>query len=305
MLDPIEGLKRVKEVSLIFNSEVYGSIYKRKRKIERRLKGIQASLERIDSARLVLLEQQLQQDYDNILFQEEIHWCQKSREKWVILGDRNTKCFHAQTVIRRKRNKIHGLTIPSGTWCTEDAVLQAEAEKFFKELFSPGNSSTNHHFQTRTLLRLDDSACNDLTIIVTRDEVIKALHQMHPYKSPGPDDFQAVFFRHLWDTIGNDVVYLITEAFAIGYFDPSIAETLIALIPKMDCPTSFKEFRPISLSNTIYKLITKILVNRIKPLLDSIIGPYQRSFLPGRGTSDNAIILQEATCSVLYFRSSW
>ena len=66
----------------------------------------------------------------------------------------------------------------------------------------------------------------------------------------------------------------------------------------MDCPQNFKEFRPISLCNTIYKLITKIMVNRLCPYLYQIVGPHQSSFLPGKGTTDNAIILQEAIHSM-------
>lgn len=81
------------------------------------------------------------------------------------------------------------------------------------------------------------------------------------------------------------------QAFDRGSFDPSLAETLIALIPKVDCPGNFKEFRPISLCNTIYKIITKALVGRIRPMLESIISPLQSSFLPKRGTIDNAIVL--------------
>lgn len=86
---------------------------------------------------------------------------------------------------------------------------------------------------------------------------------MHPYKSPGPDGFQGVFFRHYWEIIGEEVHKLVAQAFSTGYFNPSLADTLIAIIPKVDCPTTFKEFRPISLCNTVYKLITKVLVNRI------------------------------------------
>jgi len=54
-----------------------------------------------------------------------------------------------------------------------------------------------------------------------------------------------------------------------------------------------KQFRPISLCDVIYKLITKVLVNRLQPFLDSLIGPLQCSFVPGRGTSDNALIAQK------------
>lgn len=102
-----------------------------------------------------------------------------------------------------------------------------------------------------------------------------------------------MFFKFYWLVIREDIFSLISQAFSTDYFDPAVAETLIVLILKVDCPSTFKEFRPISLCNTIYKLITKVLVNRLRPMLDSIISPFQSSFIPKRGTCDNAIILQE------------
>lgn len=75
--------------------------------------------------------------------------------------------------------------------------------------------------------------------------------------------------------------------------DDELLETLIVLIPKVDNPSTVKEFRPISLWNVIYKLITKVVVNRVRPLLNRIIGPIQNSFLPGRGTMNNAFLAQE------------
>lgn len=146
---------------------------------------------------------------------------------------------------------------------------------------------------TSNIPSLSQDSRDKLLLPVTMEEVITTLNQMHPYKSPGPDDFQGVFFRQYWEIIGKDIHSLIAQAFSTGDFNPSLADTLIALIPKVDCPTKFKEFRPISLCNIVYKLIIKVLVNRISPSLDQIIGPFQSSFLSGRGTSDNAIILQE------------
>jgi hypothetical protein len=74
---------------------------------------------------------------------------------------------------------------------------------------------------------------------------------------------------------------LITQAFVTGKFDPSLAHTLIILIPKVEQPSNFKE------------LITNVLVNRMRPMLVQIIGSFQSSFLPGCSTSDNTSILQE------------
>lgn len=124
---PIQGLNLVREASISFNKEVFGNIFQRKRTPDNRIHGVQRSLETVDSVRLLNLEQQLQQEYDHVLFQEEMLWFQKSKEKWVQLGDRNTRYFHTQTMIRRKRNRIHRLHLPNGEWCSDDPILQEEA----------------------------------------------------------------------------------------------------------------------------------------------------------------------------------
>jgi hypothetical protein len=103
--DIVTCLRHVQEDSTLFNKETFGNIKKRKEQIERRLKGIQRSLEQVDSARLVYLQRELQHDYDVILGQEEIHWCQKAREDWIKLGDRNTKFFHTRLLFEEKRTK--------------------------------------------------------------------------------------------------------------------------------------------------------------------------------------------------------
>lgn len=261
--------------------------------MENWIKGVQRVLERVDSIRLVLLEQQLQQEYDQILFQEELQWFQKSREQWVQLGDRNTKFFHAQTKARRTRSKIHGLTLPCGAWCTDESILQEEALKFFKNLFCLPNAAPIAALPIRNIPKLSSEMAESLSQSVSKEKVTAVLNDMRPYKAPGPNGFQGIFFRHYCHLIGYDIWHLVKEAFATGYFQSELAETLIASISKVECPANFKEFRPISLCNTIYKLITKVLVNKLRPMLNSIINPLQSRFLPKRGTIDNAIILQE------------
>lgn len=83
----VTTLNQVRNESLIFNSEVFGNIQKRKIILEKRIKGIQLSLEMVYSARLVYLKQELQQEYDRVLFQEELHWYQWSKEKWIKCED--------------------------------------------------------------------------------------------------------------------------------------------------------------------------------------------------------------------------
>ena len=73
---------------------------------------------------------------------------------------------------------------------------------------------------------------------------------------------------------------------------------MISLIPKQSGPETVSQYKPISLCNTVYKIVTKILVQRLKPLLPSLISPMQATFLAGRKGTDNVIIAQELIYSL-------
>jgi len=98
---------------------------------------------------------------------------------------------------------------------------------------------------------------------------------MDKYKTPCPDGFGAAFFQDFWHIIAPDVCHAIKSFFHDGKMLKQINHALIALIPKIACPTSTTHFRPISLCNTMYKIIAKILVSRMRPILDKIIDPVQ------------------------------
>jgi hypothetical protein len=74
---------------------------------------------------------------------------------------------------------------------------------------------------------------------------------------------------------------------------PGVNDTAIVLIPKKDEPELLKDFRPISLCNVIYKVVSKCLVNRLRPILHELIGPMQSDFVPGRLIRDNTLIAFE------------
>jgi hypothetical protein len=98
-------------------------------------------------------------------------------------------------------------------------------------------------------------------------EIDTALGQMHLLKSPGLDGFAACFYQLSWGMVRNSVCKSVLEFLNDGNFDNTINETYIALIPKVKNPSRIIEFRPISLCNVSYKLIAKVLANRLKRVL--------------------------------------
>lgn len=116
---------------------------------------------------------------------------------------------------------------------------------------------------------------------------------MGPLKSPGPDGFNASFYKQMWEIVGPSLTTSTLQVLDGLAFDTSMAEALMVLIPKVQHIETVKHLHPISLCNVSFKLVTKVLVNRLKLILPTVISPNQGSFVFGRHISDNIVVCQE------------
>jgi len=101
------------------------------------------------------------------------------------------------------------------------------------------------------------------------------------------------FFKQYWHIVGHDFYNCILKFFRNGKILKEINHTFITLILRIDNPSQTTHYRPISLCSTIYMTIAKVLVNRMRPLLDSIVSPYQSAFIPERSIHDNILLTHE------------
>lgn len=114
---------------------------------------------------------------------------------------------------------------------------------------------------------------------------------MKAFKAPGPNGLHAGFYQRFWSMVEKSLVEEIKEIFSKKKISEYLNRTLIALIPKIQGLETLGNYRPINFCNTVYKVITKIIVARIRPFLNKLVSPLQTAFVSGRKGIDNAIII--------------
>jgi len=127
----------------------------------------------------------------------------------------------------------------------------------------------------------------------SREEFRDAIFSMHLDKCPGPDGYNPGFYQHFWSNCSEDIFKDCCEWLETCQFSASLNATNIALIPKGNIQTTMKDRRPITLCNVLYKLISKVLANRLKVMLPKCISDNQSAFVPGRSILDNAMVAIE------------
>jgi hypothetical protein len=120
-------------------------------------------------------------------------------------------------------------------------------------------------------------------------EVDHALAHMNPLKALDPNGFGVCFFQRHWPTVGDSFRKAALDFLNLGIFDHSVNSTFIVLIPKISPPSSISDFRPI---NVVYKIVAKVLANRLKQVLPLVISQHQNAFVPGKLITNNILVAQ-------------
>ncbi|XP_048594891.1 uncharacterized protein LOC106358645 [Brassica napus] len=232
-------------------------------------------------------------DLSDALKAEELFWKQKSRVFWLREGDKNTKFFHALTKQRRARNKITQLLDENGAMVEDEEGLVAIATGYFRQIFESSDPEDIEDALSQVPATITGDMNNNLTAPVSEWEIKLALFAMHPEKAPGPDGMTALFYQKSWDIIKEDLTLMVNKFLFEGTMATGLNDTNICLIPKTTRPNEMAQFRPISLCNVSYKIISKVLCQRLKRVLPGLISETQSAFVAGRQISDNIMIAQE------------
>ncbi|GKA09496.1 RNA-directed DNA polymerase, eukaryota [Tanacetum coccineum] len=192
---------------------------------------------------------------------------------------------------KRRHLAIKGILI-DGEWIDNPTRIKSKFYNHFANRFSAPNW-TRVLFDDQFPSRLNiDHSCY-LERDVTIEEIKKAVWDCGFDKSHGLDGFTFEFFKKYWSIVGNDVVNAVKEFFLSSTFPNGCNPSFVALIPKVLDAKHLNDFRPISLVGCQYKIIGKILANRLSLVIDDIISQEQSAFMKGRQIMDGPIILNE------------
>ena len=138
------------------------------------------------------------------------------------------------------------------------------ASDYFEELFSAGPCDQMDECLEAVPCKVTLDMQNILSSEFNAEEIRQALFQMGPTKAPRPDGMNALFYQKFWNIVGDSVISAVLDFLNTGSMVPGINHTNIVLIPKVKNPKKMTNFKPISLCNVIYKIISKVLANKLK-----------------------------------------
>lgn len=182
---------------------------------------------------------------------KEEYWPQNSRAKWLREGDKNTCYFHTIDFIRRRKNNIELVDSEGGLIDSPDE-LKKEAVSLFSKIFKEDHQ-VRPTFENREFKQPNSSQVETLTSPFTHDEINNAVASCDSSKAPGPNGFNFKFVKSAWEVVKWDFYDIVAEFQLNSRLPRGCNNDFIGLIPKIDSPHGFKDYRPISMVGCVYK----------------------------------------------------
>ena len=247
-----------------------------------------------DNEHLLAQDKKLRLALVNLKSAEKMFYSQKLKCNFFKDCDRGTSFFHALMSHRHKKNFIPAIRCNSGSLTASTTEVGDVFVSYYQHLL--GSSRVTLPLDETVVCcgpRLDATSQASLLAAVSNEDIKKALFSIGDHKSPGPDGYSSFFFKNSWDVVGQDLCAAVQDFFQSGQLLKQTNHSIIALVPKSAHVSTASDFRPISCCNVVYKIISKILADRLGHALDGIISPMQNAFLGGRRMADNINLLQE------------
>ena len=222
----------------------------------------------------------------------------RSRAEYIDKGERPAKYFCGLEKHNYISKTMHSLQKDDGTVLIEQDAILNETEQFYKNLYSSRDSELEdinlNKYVGQSMKTITDDQANRLERLLTLEEISHTLKNMKNGKSPGLSGFSAEFFKVFWKQLGVFVLRSLNHGYTIGELSITQKQGIITCIPKDNKPKIFlKNRRPLTLLDTVYKLASGTIANRIKTVLDNIINKDQTGFIKGRSIVENIRLIYD------------
>lgn len=223
----------------------------------------------------------------------------RSHCKWIEEGEKPTKYFAALEKRNYINKNISRLINDQGVEINNQNEILHEVKNFYKSLYENKDHlleevNLQEVIMEKDVKKVTETMRNKLELDITKKEILEALKLFKNDKSPGTDGFTAEFFKFFWSDIGSYIFNSFKCSLDSGILSHSQTQGIISILPKGQKPREYlKNWRPISLLNVTYKLLSSVLASRMKPILVDIIHENQKGFLAGRYIGENSRLLYD------------
>jgi hypothetical protein len=236
----------------------------------------------------------LEADMMQIYAAEEEYWQRRGGEQWLLKGDSNTAFFHSVANGRRRKTAIMSL-VDKDDLIKDNEQLKRHINDYYKNLFGKEPVSPmglkEDTWATEGRISADD--CIKLVKPFSMEEIENAIKHTKTNTAPDSDGFPVQFYKTFWPKV-RELVKEMLDDMAAGRFNLGrLNYGVIILIPKIKDANTIRQYRSICLLNVIFKIITKVLTNRLTLVADKVIHSAQTAFIPGRNIYEGVVVLEE------------
>ncbi|XP_062028868.1 uncharacterized protein LOC133744853 [Rosa rugosa] len=283
----LQKLKALKLCLKHWNYSVFGNVHRFLEEARAKLADIQQTISSNGfSEHLFAAEVEAKTAVLDATRRQEAFWRDRAKVQWLTDGDKCTSFFHAYARNKTARARINCLH-DGHSLLTDLEDISNHVVTFYQSLYGPGTPPRGIDEICNIIPNLITGEENAmLTAMPSPEEIKRTVFSMNPSSSPGPDGFPGAFYHNCWDIVGADVVAFVQYFFQHNWWYPNANSNFIVLLPKVEGANLISQFRPIALANFLFKIIQKILADRLGPIASRIISANQSAFLPGRRISD-------------------
>ena len=219
----------------------------------------------------------------------------RSKCRWFKEGEAPSKYFFQLEKSNGEKKLWNRIKKENGTYKTDiDSIIEEQINFYYKLLNTEGwDSESGELLLAEVQCKLDDCDVNMLDRDISDQEIYLAVMSLKPNKSPGEDGILSTFYQIYWDIIKNEFSKVIKHIFHRATLCDSQTKGVISLIHKGNEREDIKNWRPLTMLNNDYKIIAKILAERLKKVLPKLIHPDQKGFVKGRNISDANRLIQD------------